>query len=85
MKRVRMDISYDGAPFHGFARNAGVPTVAGTLEAALSEVVRHPVALAVAGRTDRGVHARGQVVSFDVDERRRGHVVPQPHGVQRRS
>lgn len=65
-----MTIAYDGAPFHGFARNDGVVTVAGTLEAALGEILRHPVDLACAGRTDRGVHARGQVVSFDADEGR---------------
>ena len=65
-----MTIAYDGAPFHGFARNRGVATVADTLEAALSEILQHPVQLACAGRTDRGVHARGQVVSFDADESR---------------
>ena len=70
MKRVRMTIAYDGAPFHGFARNRGVATVSGTLEDALSEILRHPIDLACAGRTDRGVHARGQVVSFDADETR---------------
>lgn len=70
MKRIRMTIAYDGAPFHGFARNRGVATISGTLEAALSEILCHPIDLACAGRTDRGVHARGQVVSFDADETR---------------
>ena len=65
-----MTIAYDGAPFHGFARNRGVATVSGTLEATLGEILRHPIDLACAGRTDRGVHARGQVVSFDADETR---------------
>ena len=62
-----MTVAYDGAPFHGFARNDGVATVAGTLEAVLAEILRHPVELACAGRTDKGVHAHGQVVSFDAD------------------
>lgn len=63
--RVRLTVAYDGAPFHGFAPNRGVTTVGGTLAATLERVLRHPVVLAVAGRTDRGVHAWGQVVSFD--------------------
>ena len=65
-----MRVAYDGGPFHGFARNPDVRTVQGDLEAALSEVLRHPVTLSCAGRTDRGVHARGQVVSFDADATR---------------
>lgn len=62
---VRATVAYDGAPFHGFAANPGVATVAGTLGAAIGQVLGRPVALTCAGRTDRGVHARGQVVSFD--------------------
>jgi tRNA pseudouridine38-40 synthase len=59
----RLDIGYDGSGFHGYARQPGVRTVQGTLEDAL---FRHtgPVETAVAGRTDKGVHATGQVVSF---------------------
>lgn len=60
-----MTVAYDGSRFHGFAENAGVTTVAGTLAAALRRVLRHAVALTAAGRTDAGVHAHGQVVSFD--------------------
>lgn len=60
-----MTVAYDGAPFSGFADNAGVLTVAGTISEALAGILGHPVELACAGRTDRGVHARGQVVSFD--------------------
>jgi tRNA pseudouridine38-40 synthase len=62
--RVRLTVAYDGTPFHGFAPNPGVPTVAGRLGAALERVLRHPVELTCAGRTDKGVHARGQVVDF---------------------
>jgi tRNA pseudouridine38-40 synthase len=61
-----MTVAYDGSSFFGFARQPGFRTVAGTLEAALELVVRHPVVVTGAGRTDRGVHAAGQVVSFDV-------------------
>jgi tRNA pseudouridine38-40 synthase len=63
--RVRMVVAYHGAPFHGFAVNAGVPTVGGALTEAIGKVVGHPVELTVAGRTDKGVHAWGNVVSFD--------------------
>jgi tRNA pseudouridine38-40 synthase len=63
--RVKLVVAYDGRNFAGFAPNVGVRTVGGTLEAALERVLRHPVELAVAGRTDAGVHAGGQVVSFD--------------------
>ncbi len=63
--RVRMTVAYDGTDFRGFATNQGVPTVAGTLAEALGRVLGHPVDLACAGRTDAGVHAWGQVISFD--------------------
>jgi tRNA pseudouridine38-40 synthase len=63
--RVRMVVAYDGAAFRGFAENVGVPTVAETLRRSIERVLRTPVELAGAGRTDAGVHARGQVVSFD--------------------
>ena len=65
--RVRMTVAYDGSGFHGFAPNPGVATVGGTLAGALARVLRHAVELTCAGRTDTGVHAWGQVVSFDAD------------------
>jgi tRNA pseudouridine38-40 synthase len=65
ISRVKMVVAYDGGPFRGFAENAGVPTVAGTLRAALERVLRTEVELTGAGRTDTGVHAWGQVASFD--------------------
>jgi len=68
-----MRVAYDGARFSGFARNDDVATVQGELEATLAKVLRHPVTVACAGRTDRGVHSRGQVVSFDADA---GHFEP---------
>ena len=63
--RVRLLVAYDGGGFSGFAPNPGVRTVGGMLKAAVERVVRHEVVLSMAGRTDAGVHARGQVVSFD--------------------
>lgn len=63
--RVRLTVAYDGSGFHGFAPNPGVPTVGGTLRQALEKVLGVPVELTCAGRTDTGVHAWGQVVSFD--------------------
>jgi tRNA pseudouridine38-40 synthase len=62
---VRLDIEYDGAGFRGWARQPGLRTVQGELETALTTVLREPVELTVAGRTDTGVHALGQVASFD--------------------
>ena len=61
---IRAVVAYDGSAFHGFARNDGVRTVAGEIEAALATVLREPVEITGAGRTDKGVHARGQVISF---------------------
>jgi tRNA pseudouridine38-40 synthase len=63
--RVRAVVAYDGASFHGFAAQPDLPTVAGRLGATIERVLRTPVELTCAGRTDAGVHARGQVVSFD--------------------
>jgi len=62
---VRLDIEYDGTGFSGWATQPGLRTVQGELEAALETVLREPVSLTVAGRTDTGVHALGQVASFD--------------------
>lgn len=65
--RVRIDLAYDGRPFHGFARQVDQPTVQGTLEAALTKVARDtPVTTVGAGRTDAGVHAEHQVVHADL-------------------
>jgi len=61
---VRLDLEYDGSQFRGWASQPGLRTVQGELEAALATVLREPVQLTVAGRTDTGVHALGQVASF---------------------
>lgn len=66
--RLRIDLAYDGSGFHGWARQDGLRTVQGDLEAALDMVLRTTgTALTVAGRTDTGVHARGQVAHVDLD------------------
>ncbi len=59
-------LSYNGAPFAGFARQPGQLTVQGDFERAASLALRRPVEVVCAGRTDAGVHARGQVVSFPI-------------------
>ena len=61
-------VSYNGEPFAGFARQPGQLTVQGSIEEALGLVFRRPIETVCAGRTDSGVHARGQVVSFSLSE-----------------
>lgn len=87
--RIRLDLAYDGTPFAGWARQPGRETVQGSLEQALELALRAPARLVVAGRTDAGVHARGQVAHLDlaavqarrVLSARRG---PRPDGLERR-
>jgi tRNA pseudouridine38-40 synthase len=63
----RLDISYEGTAYHGWARQPGERTVQGVVEEALETVLRRPVRLSVAGRTDAGVHAWAQVASFSCE------------------
>lgn len=66
LTRLRLDIAYDGTDFSGWAKQPGRRTVCGVLEDALATVLRVPAHLTVAGRTDAGVHAGGQVAHLDV-------------------
>jgi tRNA pseudouridine38-40 synthase len=92
--RWRIDLAYDGTDFSGWATQPARRTVQGTLEAALTMVLRLPDArLTVAGRTDSGVHARGQVCHVDLPDdavddpatltRRLGRVLPDDVRVRR--
>ena len=63
---LSLTVAYDGAPFAGFARQKNLATVQGQLEQALSTLFRRNIEVVCAGRTDSGVHAQGQVVSFDL-------------------
>jgi len=66
--RIRLDIAYDGTNFRGWALQPGMRTVQGTLESALARILGGEPRLVVAGRTDAGVHASGQVAHVDLDE-----------------
>jgi tRNA pseudouridine38-40 synthase len=63
----RLDIAYDGAPFRGWAAQPGLRTVQGEIEAGLARI-GSPAKLTVAGRTDTGVHAWGQVASMELEQ-----------------
>lgn len=67
LQRLRIDLAYDGAPYSGFARQRDRTTVQGAVEDALARLLGRPVATTGAGRTDRGVHALGQVLHGDVE------------------
>lgn len=76
----RLDIAYDGGGFRGWARQPGQRTVQGELERALAVALRRDVSLTVAGRTDAGVHALGQVASFELPDAAQP---PQPNMLKR--
>lgn len=63
--RYRAVVAYDGTAYQGWQAQPSGPTVQQTIEAALATVLREPIRIVAAGRTDAGVHARGQVIAFD--------------------
>jgi tRNA pseudouridine38-40 synthase len=76
-RRWRVVVEYDGTDFSGWQRQIGQRTVQGVLEDAIREMAGESVFVRAAGRTDAGVHADGQVASFDLEQ-----VIP-PHGLLR--
>jgi tRNA pseudouridine38-40 synthase len=70
MNRIALGIEYDGNRFLGWQTQPGGETVQDAIEVALSTIAATPLSVTCAGRTDRGVHARGQVVHFDTDAER---------------
>src|SRR3989338_10685276 len=73
IKRIALALSYDGSRYHGWQHQEEVSSVQQTLEHALSCVANQPITVVCAGRTDAGVHARGQVVHFDTETDRTEH------------
>ncbi len=69
LRNVRVRLAYDGSRFHGWQRQAGFPSVQGSVEDALESLLGERIAVHGAGRTDAGVHALGQVASFHVETR----------------
>lgn len=68
LRRIKLTLGYDGSQFHGWARQPNVLGVQQVLEEALETLIRRSVRVVVAGRTDAGVHARHQVVHFDLTD-----------------
>jgi tRNA pseudouridine38-40 synthase len=68
MPRYKLTIEYDGMPYKGWQRQEGLPTVQAAIEKAMSQFAQHEVLVFGAGRTDAGVHARGQVIHVDFEK-----------------
>ena len=67
MRRIRIQLAYDGGPFHGWQVQPGLPTIQGLLEEIVSAIEGKPVHVAGSGRTDAGVHALAQVAAFSIE------------------
>lgn len=87
-ERLRLDLAYDGTGFRGWARQPDLRTVQGTLEAAIARILGGDPQLVVAGRTDAGVHARGQVAHLDLTDGQRERLAkgrsPEPEALAAR-
>ena len=90
MPRYKLLLEYDGGPYNGFQAQAGQPSVQSSLERAIEAFCGVAAKIHVAGRTDSGVHATGQVAHFEVDKAWRpevvrdainAHLIPQPIAV----
>ena len=68
MPRYKLTIEYDGMPYRGWQRQEGLPTVQDAIEKAMTQFAQHEVVVFGAGRTDAGVHARGQVIHVDFEK-----------------
>lgn len=79
--RFALTLAYDGGPFHGWARQPRLGSVQQSLEEALELILRVPTRTVVAGRTDTGVHARGQVVHLDISGSSLGKLVTRDGGL----
>jgi tRNA pseudouridine38-40 synthase len=67
MRRIRIQLAYDGGPFHGWQIQPGLPTIQGILEEIVSGMEGKPVHVAGSGRTDAGVHALAQIAAFSIE------------------
>ncbi|MBZ5580433.1 MAG: tRNA pseudouridine(38-40) synthase TruA [Acidobacteriia bacterium] len=67
MRRIKIQVAYDGGGFHGWQVQPGLPTIQGLLERVIAEIESKPVPVAGSGRTDAGVHALGQVAAFSLE------------------
>ena len=67
MKRIRLVVAYDGTQYHGWQIQPGAVTIEAVLNEALTQLMREPIQVIGASRTDSGVHARGNVAVFDTE------------------
>ena len=66
MENIKLSLEYDGTNYHGWQIQPNIPTVQGKIQDALKSILRQKVTVISAGRTDKGVHAKGQIISFKI-------------------